>query len=157
MYAVHHHLEECRVSLVDEVSELSLQRQHPRCLCRSFLQISVLPARKTSQVDIGRRQLEERIGSGGHLEALMELLQDLTADDTEILIQSDDSLKYKVIFICGYLTRNDETTSAIDDDDYAQDPKVSSEFTDIGELSVPKFSTAYFVHFALKGAVVAKG
>jgi hypothetical protein len=83
----------------------------------------------------------------------LELLQDLTTDDTENLIESDDSLKHKIIFIGGFLTRKYEPTPASDDDDDdAQEPHVSSEFTqqlDRGGLSIPKLSTAYFVHSAV--------
>ena len=82
----------------------------------------------------------------------MELLRDITTDDTESLIESDDSLKHKIIFVSGFLTRKYQATRAKDDDDGAQEPHVSSEFTqqlNRGGLSIPKLSTAYFVHSAV--------
>lgn len=82
----------------------------------------------------------------------LELLQDITVDDTENLIESDDPLKHKVIFVAGFLTRKYETRRASDDDDDAQETRVSSELTkqlDRGGLSIPKLSTVYLVHSAI--------
>jgi len=89
----------------------------------------------------------------------LEMLQDITTDDTENLIHSDDSLKHKIIFIAGFLTRKYDTQAASDTDDDTQqltddtqELTVSSDFTrqlDRGGLSIPKFSTVYFVHSAV--------
>jgi hypothetical protein len=38
----------------------------------------------------------------------LDLLQDITTDDTEKLLDSDDSLKHKIIFVAGFLTRKYE-------------------------------------------------
>lgn len=87
------------------------------------------------------------------------MLQDITTDDTENLIHSDDSLKHKIIFIAGFLTRKYDTQAASDTDDDTQqltddtqELTVSSDFTrqlDRGGLSIPKLSTVYFVHSAV--------
>ena len=82
----------------------------------------------------------------------MEMLQDITTDDTENIIHSDDSLKHKIIFAAGFLTRKYDTQSASDYDDDAQELTVSSDFTqqlNRGGLSIPKLSTVYFVHSAV--------
>ena len=81
----------------------------------------------------------------------LELLQDITADDTQNLIDSDDSLKHKVIFVAGFLSRKYDKKPASDDDD-EQEPVVSSEFTkqlDRRGLVIPKLSTVFFVHSAV--------
>jgi hypothetical protein len=82
----------------------------------------------------------------------LEVLQDITTDDTENLIHSDDSLKHKIIFVAGFLTRKYDTQSASYNDDDAQELTVSSDFTqqlNRGGLSLPKLSTVYFVHSAV--------
>ena len=89
----------------------------------------------------------------------LEMLQDITTDDTENLIHSDDSLKHKIIFIAGFLTRKYDTQAASDTDDDTQqltddtqELTVSSDFTrqlDRGGLSIPKLSTVYVVHSAV--------
>ena len=86
-------------------------------------------------------------------EPALEILHDITIEDTEILIDSDDSLKHKVIFVAGFLTRKYGKEQISDDDDCeAQDSQVLSEFTqqlDRGGLSMPKLSTVFFVHSAI--------
>jgi len=80
------------------------------------------------------------------------MLQDITTDDTENIIHSDDSLKHKIIFVAGFLTRKYDTQSASDYDDDVQELTVSSDFTqqlNRGGLSIPKLSTVYFVHSAV--------
>jgi len=82
----------------------------------------------------------------------LEMLQDITTDDTENLIQSDDSLKHKIIFVASFVTRKYDTQSASDNDDDTQELTVSSDFThqlDRGGLSIPKLSTLYLVHSAV--------
>jgi len=82
----------------------------------------------------------------------LEILQDITTDDTQIIIESDDSLKHKLIFVAGYLTRKYDVQSACDDDGDELEPRVSSEFLkqlDRGGLAIPKLSTVYFVHSAV--------
>jgi len=82
----------------------------------------------------------------------LELLQDFTLIDTQILIESEDSQKHKIIFVAGYLTRKYEPNPASDDDDDVQGPRVSSQFIthlNRGGLSIPRLSTVYFVHTAV--------
>jgi hypothetical protein len=82
----------------------------------------------------------------------LEMLQDVTTDETENLIHSDDCLKHKIIFVAGFLTRKYDTQTASNNDDDAQELTVSSEFTqqlDRGGLSIPKLSTVFFVHSAV--------
>ena len=79
------------------------------------------------------------------------MLQDIT-DETEILINSDQSLKHTIICIAGFLRRKYDTQSASNNDDDAQELTVSSEFTqqlDREGLSIPKLSTVFFVHTAV--------
>jgi hypothetical protein len=78
----------------------------------------------------------------------LEMLLDVTTDVTVNLIQSDDSLKHKVIFVAGFLKRKYDKHSGSENSDDAEDLTVCSEFTqqlDRGSLSVPKLSTVYFV------------
>lgn len=82
----------------------------------------------------------------------LELLQDISSDDTDNLIESDDNLKHKVIFIAGYVTRKYDNHPARDDDNDEQEPRVSSAFMkqlNRGGLSIPKLSTVFFVHSAV--------
>jgi len=51
----------------------------------------------------------------------LEMLQNITTDDTENIIHSDDSLKHKIIFVAGLLTRKYDAQSANDYDDEAQE------------------------------------
>jgi len=37
------------------------------------------------------------------------MLQDITTDDIDNLIQSNDSLKHKIIFVVGFLTCKNDT------------------------------------------------
>ena len=82
----------------------------------------------------------------------MELLHDLSSDDTGNLIESNDNLKQKVIFIAGYVTRNYGNHPTSDDENDEQEPRVSSAFMkqlNRGGLSIPKLSTVFFVHSAV--------
>jgi hypothetical protein len=82
----------------------------------------------------------------------LEMLQDITTDDTENLVHSADSLKHKIIFVAGFLTRKYGTKSSCDNDNNAQELTDSSDFIkhlDRGGLSVPKLSTVFFVHSAV--------
>ena len=82
----------------------------------------------------------------------MELLQDISSDDTENLTESNDNLKYKVIFIAGYVTHKYDNHPTIDDENDEQEPRVSSAFIqklDRGALYIPKLSTVFFVRSAV--------
>ena len=58
----------------------------------------------------------------------LELMQDISSDDTENLTESNDNLKHKVIFIAGYVTRKYDNHPTIDDENDEQEPRVSSAF-----------------------------
>ncbi|ESO11756.1 hypothetical protein HELRODRAFT_166784 [Helobdella robusta] len=82
----------------------------------------------------------------------LEMLQDITTEDIENLIQSDNCLKHKIIFVAGLLTRKYQQHLGNNDADDAQDFTLSSDFTqqlDRGGLSIPKLSTVYLVHSAV--------
>ena len=81
-----------------------------------------------------------------------ELIDEITPQDTQELLRSDDTLKHKVVYLAGYLVyKYGDSTSMeeiIGDED---DNEVSSEFLDNlnrGGLSVPTMSTVFFVHNA---------
>jgi len=79
----------------------------------------------------------------------LKLIKDITTEETQFLTASDDPLKHKVIFVGGFLNRKYDTNPAEKDDDDAQGPCVSSEFTNQlnrGGLSLTKLSTVFFVH-----------
>ena len=81
-----------------------------------------------------------------------ELTDEITPQDTQELLRSDDTLKHKVVYLAGYLVHKygDSTSMKIIDDDGNE---VSSEFLDNlyrGGLSVPTMSTVFFVHNAYK-------
>jgi len=68
-----------------------------------------------------------------------------TTDGTDIFMQSDDSLKHKIIFVVGFLTHKYDAQSASDDDD-VQELTASSDFTqqlDRGGLLIPKLSSLF--------------
>ncbi|ESO02840.1 hypothetical protein HELRODRAFT_174269 [Helobdella robusta] len=82
----------------------------------------------------------------------LEMLQDITTEDTENLIQSDNCLKHKIIFVAGFLTCKYQQHLGNNDADDAQDFTLSSDFTqqlDREGLSIPKLSTVYLVHSAV--------
>ena len=79
-----------------------------------------------------------------------ELIDEITPQDTQELLRSDDAFKHKVIYLAGYLVyKYGDSTSMeeiIGDEDGNE---VSSEFLDNlnrGGLSVPTMSTVFFVH-----------
>lgn len=78
---------------------------------------------------------------------------DITIADTEDLVQSNDTVKHKVIFLAGYLEhkfRANILSVETEDDD---DDLINSEFlTNLnrGGLTVPLLSTVHFVHSAYK-------
>ena len=81
-----------------------------------------------------------------------ELIDEITLQDTQELLRSDDTLKHKVVYLAGYLVyKYGDSTSMeeiIGDEDGNE---VSSEFLDNlnrGGLSVPTMSTVFFVHNA---------
>lgn len=82
----------------------------------------------------------------------LELLQDISSDGTESLLESNDNLKHKVIFIAGYVTRKYDNHPTSDDENDKQEPRVSSAFIkqlNRGGLSIPKLSTVFFIHSAV--------
>ena len=78
---------------------------------------------------------------------------DITILETEDLVQSNDTIKHKVIFIAGYLERkfrtNISTAEAEDDDDNLTDSEFLTNLNR-GGLTVPLISTVHFVHSAYK-------
>ena len=81
-----------------------------------------------------------------------ELIDEITPQDTQELLRSDDALKHKVVYLAGYLVHKyGNSTSMEDIMDDEDGNKVSSEFLDHlnrGGLSVPTISTVFFVHNA---------
>jgi hypothetical protein len=59
----------------------------------------------------------------------LEMLQDVTTDDTVNLIQPDDSLKHKVIFVAGFLTCKYDKHSGSENSDDAEELSVCSELS----------------------------
>jgi len=57
----------------------------------------------------------------------LEMLNYITTDGTDIFMQSDDSLKHKIIFVVGFLTHKYDAQSASDDGD-VQELTASSDF-----------------------------
>ena len=126
------------IDIVDVVAAAKVQRLH------QLLKLDIIPK------DDAQRTCSSCTAIPNEQD--LEILQDITTDDTQNLIESDDTLKHKVIFVAGFLTRKYDRQLASDDDDDAQEPRVSSEFTNElnrGGLSVPKLSTVYFVHTAV--------
>ena len=79
-----------------------------------------------------------------------EVFDELSLCDTEELLQSNEALKHKIVYISGYIVRKfgDNTYMEVDEGD--QD-LLSTEFLDNlnkGGLSLPTLSTVYFVHTA---------
>jgi len=74
------------------------------------------------------------------------MLNDITTDGTDIIMQSDDSLKHKIIFVVGFLTHKNDAQSASDNDDDVQELTASSDFAqqlDRGGLLIPKLSSLF--------------
>jgi hypothetical protein len=77
---------------------------------------------------------------------------DLTITDTEELINSDETLKQKIIFLAGFLEHKFNTRVAFVEPETAEDLIDSDFITNLnrGGLTVPKISTVHFVHAAHK-------
>ena len=76
---------------------------------------------------------------------------DITIADTEDLVQSNDSIKHKIIFPAGYLKHKfrGKSVETVDIDDH----HINSDFVtnlNRGGLTVPLLSTVHFVHSAYK-------
>ena len=78
---------------------------------------------------------------------------DITVLETEYLVQSNDTIKHKVIFLAGYLERkfrtNISTAEAEDDDHNLTDSEFLTNLNR-GGLTVPLISTVHFVNSAHK-------
>ena len=79
-----------------------------------------------------------------HLEVIFsDLIYDITIEDTEAVVYSQDIFKQKIVYISGYIahkySQSDENTSEI----------TTCEFLDElnrGKLHIPTLNTVYFVH-----------
>ena len=79
-----------------------------------------------------------------------EVLDELSLCDTEELIQSNEALKYKFVYLSGYIVHKfgDNTYMEVNEGDR---DLLFTEFLDNlnkGGLSLPTLSTVYFVHTA---------
>ena len=77
---------------------------------------------------------------------LLEHLHETTMLETQELLNSDDSLKHKIVYIAGHLVHKFGELLPQSDEE-----EISTEFLDDlnrGGLSVPTFSTVFFVHVA---------
>lgn len=73
-----------------------------------------------------------------------ELVHDVTITDTQVLLESDDTLKHTVVYVAGYLMRRFGTKHV----DEVDEPLVSSDFIqelNRGGLIIPTLSTVFFV------------
>lgn len=78
---------------------------------------------------------------------------DITIADTEDLVQSNDSVKHKCIFLAGYLEHKYRANILRIETENNDDHRINSEFlTNLnrGGLTVPLLSTVHFVHSAYK-------
>ena len=76
---------------------------------------------------------------------------DITIADTEDLVQSNDSIKHKVIFLAGYLEHKFRGKSVETED--IDDHYINSDFVtnlNRGGLTVPLLSAVNFIHSAYK-------
>ena len=82
-----------------------------------------------------------------------EDLFDITISETQDLVQSNDTIKHKVIFLDVYLEHkfraNISTAEAEDDDDNLTDSEFLTNLNR-GGLTVPLISTVHFVHSTYK-------
>ena len=77
----------------------------------------------------------------------IDKIHELTPADTQALLDSDDTLRHKVVYIAGHLVFKFGAHKTDDDDDF----ELTSEFTeklDRGGLSMPTLSDVFFVHSA---------
>ena len=77
---------------------------------------------------------------------LLEYLYDTSIMETQELLDSDDSLKHKIVYIAGHLVHKFGKLLPA-----SEEEEISSEFItelDRGGLSVPTLSTVFFVHTA---------
>ena len=77
-------------------------------------------------------------------------LLDITFDDLQVFLDTEDTLKHKTVFIAGFPSRkfthritNDETDDTVVSSDFLK------EMDGVG-LSVPTLSTTYFVYTGVK-------
>ena len=80
-----------------------------------------------------------------------ELLHEVSIEDTELLLRSNDPLRHKVVFVAGHLVYKHGKAVEINDDiiEEEQDKPETSEFLaelNRGGLTVPRLSTVHFVH-----------
>ena len=76
---------------------------------------------------------------------------DITVADTKDLVQSNDSIKHKIIFLAGYLEH--KFRGKIVETEDIDDHHINSDFVtnlNRGGLSVPLLSTVHFVHSVYK-------
>jgi hypothetical protein len=77
----------------------------------------------------------------------LELVNDITVNDTQTLLESDNTLKHTVVYVAGYLMRKFGTQVDEADDE----PCANSDFIkelNRGGLTIPTLSTVFLVHSA---------
>lgn len=123
------------IDVADVLSSAKVQR------LRQLLKIDITPAAFTDHlcpncsIDIDEVDLEQ--------------LQDVSIEDTQLLLESTDTLKDKVIYVAGFLTHRYGRSMASNPE---EECSISSTFVqelDRGGLSLPTLSTAFFVHTAI--------
>lgn len=80
-----------------------------------------------------------------------DFLFDITIADTEDLVQSNDSIKHKIIFLAGYLEHKFQANIMSVETEDVDDHHINSEFLknlNRGGLTIPLLSTVHFVHSA---------
>ena len=78
----------------------------------------------------------------------LELVPEITINDTQTLLESNDTLKHTMVYVAGYLMRRFGTEHIDEADD---EPNVTSDFIkelDRGGLTIPTLATVFFVHSA---------
>jgi hypothetical protein len=78
----------------------------------------------------------------------LELVPDITINETQTLLESDGTLKHTVVHVAGYLMRRFGTKHVDEADD---EPCVTSDSIkelDRGGLTIPTLETVSFVHSA---------
>ena len=83
-------------------------------------------------------------------DVVLEQMQDLGIEDTQLLLESTDTLRDKVIYIAGFLTHKfAESVTLNNEEDEISIPSTFVQELNRGGLSLPSLSTAFFVHAAV--------
>ena len=118
------------IDVVDVLSAAKVTNLH------TLLNYGIMPEKNVKST--GCKACEESINDDD-----VELIHDVTLNETQSLLSSDETLKHKVVYIAGHLVHKFGELEVDTEDE------ISSEFLDVlnrGGLNMPALSTVHFVY-----------